>query len=335
VLATAALFALTSSAAAQVLTNYNGDTTGLPTWQNPFSNNPAVYEPREFHVTDSGTYTFHVDWSYDGYLFLYDQAFDPNDWTRNFVESNDDFNDVFQSEITRNMTRGLTYVMVHSAYGLSGYGPYDMLITGPVAGSGIVFGPAPGGSTTGGSGGTGTGGAGTGGTGTGGTSGGTGTGGTGTGGTGTTGTSGTGSGTGSGSGAGSGTVGLPPNLSSVTPDSGLAQGGTAVVILGSGFTGATFVSFGPRRASNLSVVSDTEIRCTTPSGNGTVPVHVGTPAGVNAQPLIFTYFGVANTKSSGSSGSACALGTGSPQPTALLPFALLALAALLRRRHTL
>ena len=41
-------------------------------------------------------------------------------------------------------------------------------------------------------------------------------------------------------------------------------GGNRVTVAGSGFTGATGVSFGPAAASGLSVTSDTELTVTSP-----------------------------------------------------------------------
>jgi hypothetical protein len=60
----------------------------------------------------------------------------------------------------------------------------------------------------------------------------------------------------------------------VTPPSGPAAGGAIVSILGSCFTDARAVFFGDTPASGFTVVSDTEIRATTPAGAGTVDVTV-------------------------------------------------------------
>ena len=65
----------------------------------------------------------------------------------------------------------------------------------------------------------------------------------------------------------------PPVVTSVSPDSGPLTGGTAVVIDGSGLTGATLVTFGVVPAL-FTVVSDTEITATSPPGVGTVDVRV-------------------------------------------------------------
>jgi hypothetical protein len=71
----------------------------------------------------------------------------------------------------------------------------------------------------------------------------------------------------------------PPTLSSLSPDNGLA--GTVVTLTGSGFTGATMVSFNGASAS-FTVVSDTQITATAPAGVTSGPVSVTTPNGTTS-----------------------------------------------------
>ena len=68
---------------------------------------------------------------------------------------------------------------------------------------------------------------------------------------------------------------VPPTVSSVSPNNGLAAGGTAVTITGTNFaTGAT-VTFGSAAATNVVVVNSTTITATTPAGSaGAVTVTV-------------------------------------------------------------
>ncbi len=61
---------------------------------------------------------------------------------------------------------------------------------------------------------------------------------------------------------------VPPALTSLTPVSGPKAGGTVVTLTGTGFTGATSVTFDGTAASGLIVSSDTTIICVTPA-------HVG------------------------------------------------------------
>ena len=74
---------------------------------------------------------------------------------------------------------------------------------------------------------------------------------------------------------------LPPAVSGVTPGGGYQGGGTTVTITGSGFVGATGVSFGATPASSFTVQSDTEITAAAPSGSGVVDVGVTTTLGTS------------------------------------------------------
>ncbi len=83
--------------------------------------------------------------------------------------------------------------------------------------------------------------------------------------------------------------GSAPVVTSVNPGSGPKAGGTMVTIMGSNFTGATQVTFGGKVAA-FTVVSDTEITCTSPGGKaGPVNVLVHTPAGTSPKGHQFTY----------------------------------------------
>jgi len=73
-----------------------------------------------------------------------------------------------------------------------------------------------------------------------------------------------------------------PMVSSISPSSGPAAGSTSVTITGTGFTGATGVSFGSTAASSFTVDSDTQITAISPAGSGTVDVTVTTPNGISA-----------------------------------------------------
>jgi hypothetical protein len=74
-----------------------------------------------------------------------------------------------------------------------------------------------------------------------------------------------------------------PSVSGLSPTSGPLAGGTPVTISGSGFTGATAVDFGSGNpASNVDVVSASEITCDAPAGSGTVDVTVTTVGGTSA-----------------------------------------------------
>ena len=79
------------------------------------------------------------------------------------------------------------------------------------------------------------------------------------------------------------TYGAAPAVTGVNPASGTTAGGTAVIITGTGFTGATGVTFGGTAATTVIVNSDTTITATTPAhAAGTVDVIVTTPIAASA-----------------------------------------------------
>jgi IPT/TIG domain len=71
-----------------------------------------------------------------------------------------------------------------------------------------------------------------------------------------------------------------PAVTGISPNTGLAGGGTSVIITGMGFVNVSAVSFGPNGAS-LTVNSTTQITATAPAGSGTVDVTVTTTAGTS------------------------------------------------------
>jgi len=74
----------------------------------------------------------------------------------------------------------------------------------------------------------------------------------------------------------------PPIVSGVTPNSGLAAGGTAVTITGAGFTGATGVTFGGTAGTSVVVVNSYTITAVSPAkAAGTYDVRVTTPRGTS------------------------------------------------------
>jgi hypothetical protein len=87
--------------------------------------------------------------------------------------------------------------------------------------------------------------------------------------------------------------GLPgsPTVTSVTPGTGPTAGGNTVTITGTGFTGATGVTFGGVAATSFMVVNDTTITTVVPSGStgGAVSVIVTTGVGSNAANSLYAY----------------------------------------------
>ncbi len=109
-------------------------------------------------------------------------------------------------------------------------------------------------------------------------------------------------------------------ISSISPNSGPASGGTVVSVLGSGFTGATAVKFGTTAAATFTVNSDTSITATSPAGTGTVDLIVTSPSGTSPTGVNdrFTYnpgsavgLGIVLQSGTHKPVVACASGTGS------------------------
>ncbi|QKV97958.1 IPT/TIG domain-containing protein [Streptomyces sp. NA02950] len=85
---------------------------------------------------------------------------------------------------------------------------------------------------------------------------------------------------------------MAPVVTSVSPNQGAPAGGTTVTITGTGFLGASVVRFGSQLATNVVVVSNTQITAKTPPGTGTVKVTVTGPSGTSTQNVFFSYVSV-------------------------------------------
>jgi len=78
-------------------------------------------------------------------------------------------------------------------------------------------------------------------------------------------------------------------ISSVSPGNGPEAGNTPVTITGRNFADGAVVKFGTVSATNVTVVSDTEITCKSPAGTGTVAISVtvGTKSASNADAFVY------------------------------------------------
>ena len=84
-----------------------------------------------------------------------------------------------------------------------------------------------------------------------------------------------------------------PTITLVNPNSGVLAGGTAIIITGTNFTGASVVKIGANAATSVVVVSDTSITAVTPAGSaGAQSVAVTTAGGTATAPGAFTYTNV-------------------------------------------
>jgi len=79
------------------------------------------------------------------------------------------------------------------------------------------------------------------------------------------------------------TYAQPPTVTGISPNSGPLGGGTKVTVTGSGFTGASAVSFGTVAGTGLTVVSNTQLIVVSPpvtaAAQTTVDIRVVTPSG--------------------------------------------------------
>jgi hypothetical protein len=92
-----------------------------------------------------------------------------------------------------------------------------------------------------------------------------------------------------------------PVVTGMSTHQGSGAGGTPLTITGSGFTGATSVSFGSNLATGVRVLSDTELTATSPPGAGIIDVRVANPAvesGTSANDR-FTYGSLPTTSPGG------------------------------------
>ena len=81
-----------------------------------------------------------------------------------------------------------------------------------------------------------------------------------------------------------------PVVTNVVPSSGPTSGGTGVTLTGTGFTGATTVTFAGVPATSVVVNSANQITAVTPAGStGAAAVTVTTPGGTSAPDAFFYY----------------------------------------------
>jgi hypothetical protein len=82
-----------------------------------------------------------------------------------------------------------------------------------------------------------------------------------------------------------------PTVTSISPTSGPAAGGTSVTINGTNLSGTTAVKFGDIAATGVTVISDIQITAISPAGTGIVDVTVTTAGGISATSSVdkFTY----------------------------------------------
>jgi hypothetical protein len=81
-----------------------------------------------------------------------------------------------------------------------------------------------------------------------------------------------------------------PRIGSLSVVTGAAAGGTATVVIGTGFKDATSVTFDGVAGTSFSVVDDNRINVTSPAGSaGTADIAVITPDGTDTNLAFWTY----------------------------------------------
>lgn len=104
-----------------------------------------------------------------------------------------------------------------------------------------------------------------------------------------------------------------PTLSSINPTSGPTAGGTACTLTGANLTGCSSVSFGGTGATGVSVVSSTQVRCTSPARSAGGVNVTATTSGGTTGPVTYTYVSaptlttLAPTSGTTAGGTACTL----------------------------
>jgi outer membrane autotransporter protein len=124
--------------------SYNGTTVGTSTWARPFASGsccsglgPVTYTTQNFYVDSDGAYDFSsLQNSYDGYLFLYQDAFDPLNQTLNFVAGDDDGSGgIGTSDFSANLTANTQYIIIDTGFAAGDEGTFTTTITGP----GVIY----------------------------------------------------------------------------------------------------------------------------------------------------------------------------------------------------
>jgi hypothetical protein len=140
VLVAGAMFVgLAQSANAEIVT-WTGDTTGAPTFDRPYADfsdlspngSGVAYRTHTFTVDTAGDYSFVLTGlQFDTFLFLYENAFDPNAQLDNGLAGNDDAVSINTSGFEGPLSVGTSYVLVVTGFDDESYGAYSITIAGP------------------------------------------------------------------------------------------------------------------------------------------------------------------------------------------------------------
>jgi len=137
-LSAAVLIAAPASAATLVV---NGTTVGGPVFGRTLAGTPPTdlsavgtavnYSVFGVIVGSTGSYSLTVDSSFDSFLSLYANAFNPADALANIVAANDDLGADVDAQIIATLTSGVSYFAVVSAFENGVAGAFRLTIDGP------------------------------------------------------------------------------------------------------------------------------------------------------------------------------------------------------------
>ena len=124
--------------------SYTGEVTpASPKWNRPDVGGPTIifvgpvgYSVQEFYVDTDGAFNIGFAISstqtYDGYIYVYEESFDPTDQLTNLLAENDDGSGgVGTSYLTVTLNEGVQYFLVTSAFSGGDYGSFTNTIIGP------------------------------------------------------------------------------------------------------------------------------------------------------------------------------------------------------------
>ena len=138
-IAIGALFVGFAQTAQADIVTWTGDTTGGPTFDRPFAdfsdfspNGAGVtYRTVALMVNGDGEYSFTLHGlGFDTFLFLYENAFDPNDALTNGVAGNDDDVSLTTSGFAAELTAGTQYFVIVTGFEAGEAGKYSLTVSG-------------------------------------------------------------------------------------------------------------------------------------------------------------------------------------------------------------
>ena len=85
------------------------------------------------------------------------------------------------------------------------------------------------------------------------------------------------------------TTAAPPTITEISPAFGSRMGGTALTVKGTGFSCTPTVRLGTAECIDVTLVSPTEVTCTTPAGSGAATVVAETVAGASTNAVSYNF----------------------------------------------